>query len=375
MIPRFDPMTFEIEEMKPVNDVYAREELRMKLLANKKKQIEEEMQFTIAGTKKEYQLKRQLLDTQEQMDLQKYQDNEEMKTEIMAFYARQRTDLEADSLEKMADKFQMYFNAVMQINNALLASSQIKTENEISLAKKEEKERLERLESRLKKEQITQEEYLKKKEQIEAEFREKEKNLKQEQWHKEQNARIAQAIADGIVATVKAYTKDPTGVMAGIVGITNAILIGNLIAQPMPEFASGGRTVKGMSGRSYYASNAGSLANGGRFDAPSYGIVGERGPELVIPNNIYQHPKMANTMAMLETMIGVREYASGGRTAQSSGTSPELMGLIASNTMVMNMLMERLNAPIEAVAYLNPVKADEYERQLDTVKTLSKLSG
>lgn len=352
--------------MKRLNDVRIAMHMRY---------LEKELEHTIKGTKEEFDIKMQLINDQEKAELNNFEGFEEEKTKIQEYYANQRHELELERLNKQADTYKEYVDAVMSLNNAIVQSGQIKTEKEINMAKKEQNEKKEVLQKRLENGQINEEQYREKIAKLDEEYASKEKALKEAQWRREQNARIAQAIADGIAATVKTYTKDPTGILATIVGATNAILIGNLISQPMPEFASGGLTVTGKSGRRYNATNVGSLANGGVFNQPSYGIVGERGPELVIPNYLYTNPKMANTMAMLEHMIGIREYAAGGRTVQSNSLPNEIHSLIASNTMIMSKLLDRLESPIEAVTYLNPVKADEYEKQLTTIKSLSKLTS
>lgn len=338
------------------------------------KYLEKELEHTIKGTQEEFDIRMQMINDHEKAELNNFDGFEEEKTKIKEYYENERHEASMQRLKEETDKYKGYFDDIMAINDQLVEANRIKTEKQIALAQKEETAKLTALEKRLTKGEISEEQYAIQKERIEKEFNDRKRELNREQWQKEQNARMIKATAEAIVATIKAYA-DGGPYLAAVVAAANGILVANLANTPVPEFASGGLTVTGQSGRRYNATNVGSLANGGVFNQPSYGIVGERGPELVIPNYLYTNPKMANTMAMLEHMIGVREYAAGGKTTQSNSIPGEIQALIASNTMIMSKLLDRLESPIEAVAYLNPVKADEYEKQLTTIKSLSKLTS
>jgi len=242
-----------------------------------------------------------------------------------------------------------------------------------AFVKGEDKKR-DALKKRLDKGLISQEKYDAEIAKINEEQANKEREVKQKMWQRQHNADILKATADGIMATIKAFTIDPTGVLAGIVGATNAILVAKLVAQQMPEFAYGGSTVTGQSGRQYQAQNIGSYAAGGVYSQPSYGIIGEAGPELVIPNYLYTAPGMANTMRMLESAIGMREFARGGSTGGSGNAgNAELLRMIAMNTTVMQQVITQLQQPIRGVAYVDPVQSSIYDKQINTLKESSRV--
>lgn len=128
---------------------------------------------------------------------------------------------------------------------------------------------------------------------------------------------------------------------------------GLLSAMPIPEFVHGGTTVKAMgqqSGKVYNTTYVGSIAGGGVADKPQLGIIGEKGTELIIPNWLFTHPKMVNTMGALQAMISARQFEDGGSTAPvtlpaSSNNDERISALINQNNSVMMLLLERLNTP------------------------------
>lgn len=157
--------------------------------------------------------------------------------------------------------------------------------------------------------------------------------------------------------------------VAASYGAIGAVQAGLVLAQPMPEFAFGGSTVQGASGKKYNATNVGSFASGGAVSSPSYGIIGEAGPELVIPNYLYTAPQWQSTMSQLESAIGTREFANGGKTKSSSSTNLE--AVIAMNTQIIAQLSAQLQKPIEAVTYFNQ---NEYDRNAQNIATTRKIA-
>jgi len=343
-------------------------------LKMRKRRLDDELAYAIVGSKKEFDLRMALLDNQEQYELSRVKDDEEQKTEIQEYYANLRAQMETDRIEQQAQKYKQYFDAVIALNDAFIASKNQKENQDLANYVKGEDVKRAELKRRLDKDLISQEKYQMELDKINAEQAAREKQVKQQQWQRQHNADIAKAIADGIMATISSLKVDPTGILAGVVGATNAVLIAKLASQQMPEFAYGGATVTGQSGRSYNATAVGSFANGGAYSTPSYGIIGEAGPELVIPNYLYTAPKMANTMRMLESMIGMREFAGGGST-NSTASNGQMEALIKANISATNQLIARLSEPIKGVAYVDPVQANRYQSQIDSLKESSRMGS
>jgi phage-related minor tail protein len=112
--------------------------------------------------------------------------------------------------------------------------------------------------------------------------------------------------------------------------VNDGIAIGRaaLSAAKIALFAKGGDTSKpqeivSMASAAGLISGAsgGSFAGGGPVDKATIGLIGEAGPELVIPNWLYADPKQANLMGFLEAQIASRgnAFATGGST---TGASP-----------------------------------------------------
>lgn len=161
-------------------------------------------------------------------------------------------------------------------------------------------------------------------------------------------------VATGGLAGVAKFLTVSSSIIAAASGIKN--ILSSADVPTAPQFYGGGLTdVRGeQDGRNYKARNVGSFQSGGRFNSPSVGLIAERGPELVIPNNIYTNPANANVMAGLESAIA-RQYYSGGATnnvsnVTNNGADSEAL---SRNTAVMNMLLQKLEEPLVASTYLD----------------------
>ena len=205
---------------------------------------------------------------------------------------------------------------------------------------------------------ISQEEYNKAVEDMDAAAAKKRKAMQEQQWKNNKQAAIIEATINGILSVTKALTIAPPAGYA-LAAVNAALSIAQVAAianQPMPQFYQGGDTwVTGeQDGRRYRASRVRSIAGGGRFNRPTVGMVGERGPEYVIPNYIYGDPKFANVIGALEAARTTRQFGSGGSTAAPvPGTTSTTDAYIMQGNMIMSKLLERLEQPIIAKAYYN----------------------
>jgi hypothetical protein len=130
----------------------------------------------------------------------------------------------------------------------------------------------------------------------------------------------------------KVASENPlNGITAGAAGATQLVVSNGLsiaraagAAIKLAAFAKGGRTDKGELlplASLVNGASGGSFASGGPVDKATIGLIGEAGPELVIPNWMYADPKQANLMGFLEAQIASRggAFANGGST---TGASP-----------------------------------------------------
>lgn len=202
---------------------------------------------------------------------------------------------------------------------------------------------------------------------------------------------VNQAVALGnALATTSAPTPDnvATGGLAGIakfLTVSASILstvsqvrnvLGSANVPTAPQFYGGGLTdVYGQQdGRRYSARNVGSFSRGGRVGSPSVGLIGERGPELVIPNRIYTNPANANVMAALESSIA-RQYYNGGATNNVSnvvtnGIDTELMQAVVAT---LNRLNNKLSEPIVASTYLSLQELEDAQKRRSMSQNLARI--
>jgi TP901 family phage tail tape measure protein len=191
---------------------------------------------------------------------------------------------------------------------------------------------LERLDEQLEKGVINQEEYAEKREEIEEKYAAKERKIKRKQFEVEKTANMMRATMSAAQAVLAAMNA-PIGiaqVMAGIMAGLAAVQVGIIAAQPNPYYRGGRTGVTDTEGNSYMANNIGTFASGGSYSTPSYGIVAEKGAELVIPNWLYTSQDYSDTMEHLENAIA-RGYASGGRTTRSGSQKPQFSNSSSSS--------------------------------------------
>jgi phage-related minor tail protein len=121
-------------------------------------------------------------------------------------------------------------------------------------------------------------------------------------------------------------------IIASQLAIKNGLAIGRaaLSAVKIAAFAQGGNTTKPQELVSVASAaglisgaSGGSFAAGGPVDKATIGLIGEAGPELVIPNWLYADPRQANLMGFLEAQIASRgnAFATGGSTTGASAVA------------------------------------------------------
>jgi TP901 family phage tail tape measure protein len=170
---------------------------------------------------------------------------------------------------------------------------------------------------------------------------------------------IGEAVKDSQVAGItpldKAliFTAAVAQITAGIAQAKSVLSQADSQKPIAPQFYGGGLTdVYGADdGRKYAARQIGSIAGGGAVNGVSLGLLGERGAEFVIPNNVYTNPANANLMTALSSTV--KNAASGGGTAVAGGGSGADAVDLKTNNALLQQLIGVLSKPIQATTYLD----------------------
>jgi TP901 family phage tail tape measure protein len=326
---------------------------------------------------------RKLIWEQYYADLQQLDDNH-FQYQINTVMAFANAALDVFSSIGQLENAQANARLQMQTNQANL---QIKSEERVKT------EALNQLEQRKKLGLISEQNYATAREQIEANYstnvakinddlEAKKRIAARETAERERDAAIFSTIVNTAAAIIKMLA-DPGG-LAGIglsiaAGITGAVQLATIMTTPLPELATGGRTEKvmGQSGKTYNATKIGTFAGGGIYRNASYGIIGENGTELVIPNWLYSNPQMVDTMKFLEYAIAngtvpMQQFANGGPTSKSQNQSnvsssesqmlsiqtQQLILLISKNNELLLDLRNTLSSGIYAKIVYDQFKKD-----------------
>lgn len=278
------------------------------------------MEIQREGSKQRLAEHKKLLELSMLEELNTTEVTEEQKQLIKDWYREEELRAEREHRERLVQIASSYIGELQNIyssHNQILSN---KEDAALIQFKADQDQKMYWLNERLSRELISQEEYTQLKKEIEDKTREEEKRVKTEQFKRQKQADIIQAGTNTALAITRALTVDPTGILATLVGIAGAAQIYAIQSKPMPQFADGGRTtVKGASDRrSYSAKSIGSFENGGVYSQPSVGLIGEKGPELVIPNWLYTAPATADLMGALENIIETRQFGNGGKTSDSN---------------------------------------------------------
>ncbi|MDF7810518.1 tape measure protein [Hymenobacter sp. YC55] len=179
-------------------------------------------------------------------------------------------------------------------------------------------------------------------------------------------------LAKELSAIAEAAAENPlNGVTAGAAGAVQLVVQSGLAVGratmagiQIAKYAQGGPTnrvqeiattrealamLSGASGGSQ--APGGSFQAGGPVDKATIGLIGEAGPELVIPNWLYADPKQADLMGFLEASIASkgRAFAEGGSTVPgatmgraTAAGDDSITGLLGQMVQVMGKLNDRL---------------------------------
>lgn len=273
----------------------------------------------------------------------------------------------------------------MQGLAALNEFSSIIAEKNIKDAEKVKDARIKKLDEEKKRGKISEERYAREKEAIESETNAKIAKLKTEQAKKDKALAIVQSIINTALAVTAALTKDPTGIMATIVGISGAIQTGIIAAKPIPEFQKGG-TFKTYANGGY--TSGPSHANGGinLINSLTGEKVGEmEGGEMY---HIYSRNTVKNNRHIMDALLYSSTQKNGAPIFQAGGaisTTPvtRLEGVQAQgsiNIIDFSAVVERLDILTEEVRNQKTeleafIRYEALEDSLTDVSAIRKKAG
>lgn len=281
------------------------------------------------GTQERYQAELDLLMWAMDEELSNTVYTEEEKLRIREEYMKSRADLEAQYQEAQKEQDQEYLAYVEQQGGTVAQAFQGAMAAVNQLADQADQQALDRLGEVADKRQdeldrmlaqgvITQKQYDDRSIAIQNERERKERDIMRKQWSRNKASSLVNAIINTALGVTQALGSSPPPanfIAAAFVGAAGAAEIGTISGTVNPYYKGGRTKVKDTEGNVWNAVMTGSLADGGRYSTASLGIVGERGEELVVPNNILNHPDYADAINHIERGIA------GGYTMSSSGGS------------------------------------------------------
>jgi hypothetical protein len=138
-----------------------------------------------------------------------------------------------------------------------------------------------------------------------------------------------------------------------------------------PQFYGGGLTVRGAEDGRKYSGVARSIAGGGAVSTASIGILGERGPEYVIPNTVYSNPANADLMTAIASTVD--SSSKGGSTAIGGGNNAEVAAAMRESTAANKMLIKILSEGITANTYLSLQELEDAQKSRNASQSVAVL--
>lgn len=314
----------EIEATKQANDselltlelrVAVAEEGSFEQLDALQELLGKQMEIELAAanlTKEQKLLIKQDYERQKAEIEKQYRDEKEKEDKDLADLEIQRAK---DTLSALSDAFTQLFDLIQQGYDNQIEQDNIRRDQAIQ-----------NLQTQFNQGKIDKEEFESEKNRINREYDAKERELKRESFAASKTAQIINATIQTAQAAIAAYSSAAAIPIAGIAlgpimaaaaAAFGAVQIGMIAGQPNPYYAGGRTSITDSEGNRHMAQNVGTLASGGYYSTPSYGVVAERGPELVIPNWLLNAPEFSNPIAEMEAAIA-RGYANGGRTTSTA---------------------------------------------------------
>ncbi len=215
---------------------------------------------------------------------------------------------------------------------------------------------------------------------INEEYDKKRKVLLIKQAREEKQLAIFKIAIETGAAAVKALATDPTGILSAWVIAQGALQAGIVAAQPVPQMKRGGVT-GAEDGKTYYPENIMDISRGGVAGRTSLALIAEDNkPELIVPNWLFENPRMANTMGALQSMIqsgSINQYASGGATGASvpkiTQSNDEMRTMVLMLSSSISTLNNTLQNGIVAQTKFVQQDYDKFLNRIDSVKEISKL--
>lgn len=242
---------------------------------------------------------------------QKEKDLEQLEWSEMTFGQR---------MEMINSYISTYGNMMLDMMNMVFdfANQNLEAEHENFIATQEAEKEL--LDQQLQDKVINKATYDQKMLKMEEERERKERALKRKQFANDKAARATQAIINVALGVTSALGVPPPAgyILAALTAAMGAAEVAVITSQPNPYYKGGYTDITDTEGNRHHAMNIGSFADGGYYSTASYGVVGERGTELVVPNHVLNNPDYRDSIAHIERAIYRKDlttpFADGGYT-------------------------------------------------------------
>jgi TP901 family phage tail tape measure protein len=217
--------------------------------------------------------------------------------------------IDTERLERTAENM----NKILEISNSISSSI---SRHQLKEAKKEHKAHQKMLDEKLEKGIITEAQYREEKDKMDKEFAMKKYEIELKEFKKNQMFATADTIIATALAVIKSAPNPVTMALSAATGVASLLKIATAEPPEAPQFKDGGyTTVTGASdGLRYRAKRIGKLRGGMTPGRASLALVGEEGPEFVVPAPLLKNTRVARHVAMIEA-IRTNQFADGGYTS------------------------------------------------------------
>lgn len=286
------------------------------------------------GSRDELVARKNLLNTQMQLELENTQLTELEKEKIIREYDNRRRQLDKDYRRNWGE---LALQSVGTITSSIIAIGNHRLQKELDGERQAYDKKKEALERQLDSKAISEETYRTELARLDDKFRRKEVEIKTEQFKRQ---RAADAIQAGINTAVSVTRLLYNPVLAVIAGIAGAAQVATILAQPVPAFNKGKYPVTTTEGRQYNASYSGPVKTG-VYNKPTLGLFAEEGKEIVISGPHVKHLEM-NYPEIIQAIMYTRTqgYAAGKYSTASSSAGVPVQREIIRETMPTELMME-----------------------------------
>jgi len=286
------------------------------------------------GSKDELEARKNLRNTQMQLELENTQLTELEKEKIVREFDARRRQLDKDYRRNWGE---LALQSVNTISSSIIAIGNHRLQKELDGERQASDRKKDALKRQLDSSLISEETYRTQLAKLEDDYRSKEREIKTEQFKRQ---RAADAIQAGINTALSVTRLLYNPILATIAGIAGAAQVATILSQPVPAFNRGKYPVTTTEGKRYNASYSGAVKTG-VYSKPTLGLFGEEGKEIVISGPHVKNLEM-NYPEIIEAIMYTRTpaFAAGKYNVQASSAAAPVQREIVREAMPTQLLME-----------------------------------